>query len=95
MELGLRTNSHPLIINFILAPHNAREENEKQKFWKQITKETNGHRNAIHITLGDTNVRWHCKRSGEEDHLGPFVYGRGEEFLDSHEKDGDNRGFCL
>ena len=52
MELGLRTKSHPLIINSILAPHNAREEHEKHKFWKQITKETNEHKNALHITLG-------------------------------------------
>ena len=59
------------------------------------TKNTKSGTITAHITLGDTNVRWHCRRNGEEDQLSPFVFGRGEEFLDSHAKDGDNREFCL
>ena len=93
--LGLRTNSQPLIINSILAPHNATTAEGKQQFWKQLTLEAKKHKNAIHITLGDTNTRWHCRLPGEEDILGPHIFGRGEEYLRGKMKDGDNREFAI
>ena len=33
------------------------------------------------IVLGDLNANLHTRREGEENHIGPNIYGRGAEFL--------------
>ena len=33
------------------------------------------------VVFGDANVRWHGRREAEERVLGPFVFGKGVDFL--------------
>lgn len=35
----------------------------------------------MHVVFGDTNIRLHGRCEGEEDCLGPYVFGRGENFV--------------
>ena len=41
---------------------------------------------------GDTNTRWHGRYRGEEDILGPYIFGRGTDYLDTHSHENRDLG---
>ena len=56
---------------------------------QHITQEQN------RTCFGDLNTRFHTRKEGEEDILGNFVFGRGQEYLEAHDMEGNNRELCI
>ena len=79
------------------APHAGRSRGVLKAYWDLMTRILQPFpRPLLRMVVGDLNVRWQCRRDGEETILGPWVRGWGEEHLRKHISSGTgyNREIC-
>lgn len=90
LKFVFKTKGPNLVITNTLAPHTwlsgDRSKDDmlelRQDFFNHYTDILLDHKEkCLHIAVGDFNTRLHARCSGEENILGPFVWGRGETFV--------------
>ena len=89
-QICFKTKGPNMVITNTLAPHTwlsgDRSKDDmleiRQEFFNHYTDILLDHKEkCLHIAVGDFNTRIHARCSGEENVLGPFVWGRGETFV--------------
>ena len=80
MEINMHGN--PLMIISACIPHGDSDNNSRDRVWENLSGFIGDIPEAIHvIVLGDLNTNLHTRKEGEENHMGPSIYGRGAYFL--------------
>ena len=81
-EMEINMHGNPLVILTAYMPHDASAEIKRLAAWEEIS---NRIRNVTHnknvVVLGDLNAALHARKEGEEECLGPHVWGKGLAFL--------------
>ena len=103
MQICFTMKGPDLIFTHIHSPHswlnNCTPEEAyaiKQEFHQDLLELLLEHNTKMHIACGDLNVRLHARLDGEEEMIGPFVYGRGKEFVEAlNQFDRDHREFLI
>ena len=68
-------------------PHDARAQIKRLAAWEEMSNRTRSVTHNKHVVvLGDLNAVLHARKGGEEECLGPHVWGKGLTFL--REKEG-------
>ena len=97
--MRLNMNGPPLNLIGVYAPHEGRNIEEKEQFYRDINKIYEKTSRQIEtIAIGDFNIRFHAKREHESTNLGRWVVGRGNEFMEKGESktsQATNREQCL
>ena len=80
-------HGNPLVILTAYMPHDASAEIERLAAWEEMSNKTRSitHNKNV-VVLGDLNAALHARKGGEEECLGPHVWGKGLTFL-REEKD--------
>eukprot|EP00972_Heterocapsa_arctica_P082345 12134191-Heterocapsa_arctica.AAC.1 len=67
-------------------PHDGVHEDSRLKVWENLSDRVNqiSASNSL-IVLGDFNAQMHAQKQGEEQYIGPHMFGRGAEFLRTKE----------
>ena len=75
-------HGNPLVILSAHMPHDASAEIERLAAWEEMSNRTRGiSHNKNVVALGDFNAAIHARRTGEEECLGPHVWGKAMVFL--------------
>ena len=86
-EMEINMHGNPLVIITAYMPHGASAEIERLAAWEEMS---NRIRDITHnknvVVLGDFSAALHARKEGEEECLGPQVWGKGLAFL--REKEG-------
>ena len=86
-EMEINMHGNPLVILTAHMPHDASAEMKRLAAWEEMSnriRDTTCNKNAV--VLGDFNAALHARKEGEEECLGPQVWGTGKAFL--REKEG-------
>ena len=78
--MSMETNMHgsPLVIISVYIPHGDSDNNSRDRVWEYLSGFIGDIPEAIHvIVLGDLSTNLHIRKEGEENHIGPNIYGRG------------------
>ena len=87
VEVQFKMRGPPPLITNVYAPHSGRPLAERRGFFKGISEKCErNNKGKCHILMGDFNTRFHGRQEGEEDILGPFIFGRGVEYIDQQEQ---------
>lgn len=87
MQIMIRTVVGPVISDDIHAHCEEAPATARDEFFTRVMKsQSEGTQAWPRFLLGDFNVRWHTVRDHETTHLGPWVGGRGENYLQELEK---------
>ncbi len=46
----------------------------------------------LKVIIVDSNLRWHGRYRGEEDILGPYIFGKGTDYLNTHSHENRDLG---
>eukprot|EP00972_Heterocapsa_arctica_P017452 2578615-Heterocapsa_arctica.AAC.1 len=79
-------HGNPLVILTAYIPHDLVQEEKRLSVWESFSNRINltpPHNNLI--LLGDFNAQLHTRKEGEEDNLGPHIFGKGAAFLQAKE----------
>ena len=79
----------------VYAPHSGHDfEEVREPFWEQLENciDNTPQPEPVYVT-GDFNVRFQAKRRRDEGVLGPFVYGKGAQYIDHTAS--SNRTTCI
>ena len=84
MQICFKQCGPNLVITNVHVPSAWNHEFEyREDFFEALTLEcANRKDKTIHLCIGDFNTRLHARKEGEEDIIGPHIFGRGKEFLD-------------
>ena len=86
-EIEINMHGNPLVILTAYMPHDASAEIKRLAAWEEMS---NRIRSVTHnknvVILGGLNAALHARKEGEEECLGPHVWGKGLTFL--REKEG-------
>ena len=97
--MELKIQGPPLVILNGYGPHSGRAIEEREEFYEQIKKRyTKIGRGKEILAIGDWNVRFHGRRESEEETIGPWTVGRGNEFMEKCERkvsQASNRELCM
>ena len=75
------------------APDETKDIDTKTAHWDLLSNTVrNLQSDAIKRIIGDTNFRWHGRYRGEEDILGPYIFGKGTDYLDTHSHENRDLG---
>ena len=80
-EMEINMHGNPLVILSAYMPHDAPNEINRPAAWEEIANRINeipDNRNVV--VGGDFNAAMHAKRPGEEECLGPHIWGKGLRF---------------
>ena len=98
--MSLTFASHGYDVTFVCAyaPHSGYPTEDKEAFFDDLTREISTCKGRYYIS-GDFNARIHFVRENDLDVCGPFILGRGMEYLNNmNEKTKESRalflGFC-
>ena len=81
-EMEINMHGNPLVILSAHMPHDASAEIERLAAWEEMSNRTRGiSHNKNVVALGDFNAAIHARRTGEEECLGPHVWGKAMVFL--------------
>ena len=86
--MPMETNMHgnPLTIISVYIPHDDGDNISRDKVWGDWNGFVGNIPEAINvIVLGDLNTNLHARKEGEENYIGPSIYGRGVEVLRNKE----------
>ena len=84
MEINMHGN--PLIIISAYISHDDSDNNSRDRVGEDLSGFIGDIPEAKKvIVLGDLNTNLHTRKEGEENHIGPNIYGRGAEFLRNKE----------
>ena len=93
LSTTLLTKAGPLAIINHHAPDETKPSDTKTAHWDLLsTTVRNLQSDAIKIIIGDTNIKWHGRYRGEEDILGPHIFGKGTDYLDTHSHENRDLG---
>ena len=71
-------HGNPLVILSAYMPHDASDETNRLAAWEEMTNrvaEITHNKNVI--ILGDFNAAIHARKPGEDEYIGPHVWGKG------------------
>ena len=86
-EIEINMHGNPLVILSAYMPHDASTETGRLAAWGHMTdrlREISHNKNVV--VLGDFNAAMHAREPGEEECLGPHIWGKGLRFV--REKEG-------
>ena len=100
-EMEINMHGEPLVILSAYMPHDASNEIKRLAAWEEmfnIIKDISHNKNVVVLVLGVFNAALHARKTGEEECLGPHIWGKGTVFL--REKEGllpenMNRGILI
>ena len=79
-------HGNPLVILTAYMPHDASAENKRLAAWEEISNRIRSiSHNKNVVARGDLNAALHARKGGEEECLGPHVWGKGLAFLREEE----------
>ena len=82
MSMEINMHGNPMIIISAYIPHDDSDNNSRDRAWEDLSGFIGDIPEAINvIVLGGLNTHLHTRKEGEENHIGPNLYGRGAEFL--------------
>ena len=90
--LKVRTIGGKVAIINAYAPHSGKPYDERHDFYPDLSRvysSTSAH--GMEMVCGDLNARLHRRLGGEEDVLGPFVFGN----AGAHLEEGSNRDLLM
>ena len=76
-EMEIHMHGNPLVILTAYMPHDASAETKRLTAWEEMSSRI---RNITHnniVILGDFNAALHARKEGEEECLGPHIWGKG------------------
>ena len=85
-EIEINMHGNPLVILSLYMPHDASNEIKRHNMphaaWGKMFKRTRdiSHNKAV-VVLGNSNAAIHARKIGEEECLGPHIWGKGMVFL--------------
>ena len=86
MSMEINMHGNPMIIISTYIPHDDSDNKSRDRAWEDLRGFIGDIPEAINvIVLGDLNTNLHTRKEGEENHIGPNIYGRGAEFLRNKE----------
>ena len=77
-EMEINMHANPLVIFTAYMPHDASAEIKRLAAWEEmsnIIRDITHNKNVV--VLGDFNAALHARKEGEEECLGPQVWGKG------------------
>ena len=78
MSMEINMHGNPLIIISVYTPHDDSDSNSRDRVCEDLSGFIGNIPEAINvIVLGDLNINLHTRKEGEENHIGPNIYGRG------------------
>ena len=78
MSMEINMHGNPMIIISTYIPHDDSDNNSRDRVCEDLSGFIGDIPEAIHvIVLGDLNTNLHTRKEGEENHVGPNIYGRG------------------
>ena len=93
MSATLLTKCGTLAIINHHAPDNTQKLTTKTAHWDLLSNTIRKlPKEAIKIVIGDTNIRWHGRYNGEEDIIGPYIFGKGLDYLEEHNTENRDLG---
>ena len=90
LQICFKTKGPNLVITNTLAPHAWISGDRSKDDMLEIRQEVFQHytelllenkEKCFHLAVGDVNTRLHARGRGEERIIGPFVWGRGRQFI--------------
>eukprot|EP00972_Heterocapsa_arctica_P114595 16443217-Heterocapsa_arctica.AAC.1 len=85
MDIEINTHGKPLVIMSAHIPRDDVHEDSRFNVWEKLSDRANQIYPSKHIfNLGDFNAQLHAQKEGEEQHIGPHIFGRGAKFLHPH-----------
>ena len=86
MSMEIKMHGNPMIIISTYIPHGDSDNNSRDRVWEDLGGYIGDIPEAVNIIVrGDLNTNLHTRKEGEENHIGPNIYGRGAEFLRNKE----------
>ena len=86
-EIDINMHGNPLLILSVYIPHDAANADSRIAAWDRLSARRGEiSNNKSLIVLGDYNAAIHARKEGEEEFLGPHVWGRGLRFLVNKER---------
>ena len=83
IEIEFKMSGPPLVIIGVYAPHAGRPIEEKESFYTYLNNRLDEIADCKEIlAIGDWNVRFQARREREQHVLGPFIFGRGVDFME-------------
>ena len=82
ISLELRAKGRNLHFTSCYAPHSGYDTDSKSMFYNDLSKVCRKAK-GVHYLGGDMNARLHYRFHSEENVLGPHIFGRGREYLNS------------
>ena len=82
ISLELRAKGRNLHFTSCYAPHSGYDTDSKSMFYNDLSKVCQKAK-GVHYLGGDMNARLHYRFHSEENVLGPHMFGRGREYLNS------------
>ena len=81
MSVTLSSKGRNLCFSSCYAPHSGHDVEKKMKFYDDLLTHARKAK-GIHFIGGDFNARLHHRYESEESALGPYIFGRGAEYLE-------------
>ena len=81
MSISLRSKGRNLCFSSCYAPHSGHDTEKKNKFYDEVQAHARKAK-GIHFLGGDFNARLHHRYQSEEPAMGPYIFGRGCEYLE-------------
>ena len=88
MQLKVNTSNSPTCIINTYNPQSGSPKTEKERHYAHL-QETYQESKASHlcIIMGDMNIRLQARKESEEGVMGKFVFGKGEEVIETQAKE--------
>ena len=81
-EMEIHMHGNPLVILTAYMPHDASAEIKRFAAWEEMSNRIRSISHNKHVAvLGDFNAAIHARKEGEEECLGPHIWGKGIVFL--------------
>ena len=79
-------HGNPLVVLSAYMPHDASNERNRLAAWEEVSNRIGEiTKNNNVVILGNFNAAIHARRTGEEECLGPHIWGKGIRFLRNKE----------
>jgi exonuclease III len=88
MSIEIAVEGHRYIFFSTYTPHSGTQlDEERAPYWEQLQAEISKlPKTAFYVIAGDLNTRLHARMPGEEQVIGPHVYGLGPLHVQEHMK---------
>ena len=81
-EIEINMHGNPLVILSAYMPHDASNEVKRLAAWEEMSNRVGYISHNKHVVvLGDFNAAIHARKAGEEECLGPHIWGKRLGFL--------------